>query len=175
MRTDAPRVAEKRLVERDLFLPDDVEQMRLGLGNLVARFEIAVRMQLWLQLILGRGLDEIDNVLLGLLMTETNQFPPVGGPLKIALITVALHTVRRQSDFLAVLAETKPNIVVLDEGLDLLLFFLLCGALLFLERLRELQFGLGRFLVRQSRFGPRLRGLREEPLRGLLSRSGDSS
>ena len=84
----------------------------------------------------------MDNVLLSLLMTETNQFPPVGGPLKIALITVAFLTVRRQGDFFAVLAETKPDIVVLDEGLDLSSLLSFCAAsVLFLGRLRELQFG----------------------------------
>ena len=92
--TDVPWVGEKRFVKRNLLLPHDVEQMRLGLGNLVARFEIAVRMQLRLQLILGRGLDKVDNALLSLLVTKTNQFLPVRGPLKVALITVAFLSVR---------------------------------------------------------------------------------
>ena len=165
MRTDAPWVGEKRLVEGNLLLPGDVEQMRHGLGNLVTRFEITVRMQLRLQLVLGRGLDEMNDVLLSLLMTETNHFPPVGRPSKIALISIAFLPVCRQGYFLAITAETKPDIVVLDKGLDLLCF----------GRLRKLHFGAGRLLVGQSHCGLRLRGLREEQRRGLLPRSGNSS
>ena len=67
----------------------------------------------------------MNNVLLSFLVTETNQCPPVGGPLKIALITIPFLTVRGQGDFFAVPSVTEPDIVVFDEGLDLLRFFLL--------------------------------------------------
>ena len=98
---DAPGIVEEAVLDGDLFPAGDIEQLRPLDRQRIAGLDVGVRVQLRLELVAGRRLDEIDLPLRTLLRADGDQLLGIGRPEEQAAVAVFGRAVMAQGELLA--------------------------------------------------------------------------
>ena len=113
---DAPGIVEQAVLDGDRFPAGDIEHLRPLDRQRVAGLDVGVRVQLRLDLVAGRRLDEIDLPLGTLLRADGDQLLGIGRPEEQAAVAVFRRAVMAQGELLAA-GRADPDVVVLDKSL----------------------------------------------------------
>ncbi len=113
---NAPGVVEEAVIHSDLPAAGDIEHLRSLYRQRVAGLDVGVRVQLRLDLVAGRRLDEIDLSLAALFRANRDQLPGIGRPEEQAAVAIFRRAVMAQDELLAA-NRADPDVIVLDECL----------------------------------------------------------
>src|SRR6185437_470144 len=112
----APRIGEQLILDWNFLARGHIEQMRLGEGDTVAGLEVIERVQLGLELVARRRLDEMDLVFLAFLRPQSHEFLAVGRPEHTPRIGIVRLAVLTQRQLFAAFTLAQIQVVILDEN-----------------------------------------------------------
>ena len=92
---EAPRIGKQLVADGDLLSLGYVEQHGLVVRDPIARLEVVVRLELRLELVLRRRLDEVDLPILALFGAKSDEVTRIGRPVKIRPIEELLRSILR--------------------------------------------------------------------------------